>query len=265
MHVVTNYPDGIFNWVDLMSSDVAAAKTFYAGLFGWEAEDRPIDGGGVYTMFNLNGKNVAGMGALNADMQAQGVPSHWASYVKHSDVDGVAARAAEAGGTIILPPMDVMEEGRMTMFIDPSGATVGVWQPKNHIGAQYVNGHNALVWNELQTRDVAAAKSFFSAVFGWTYDADENGYITISQDGRRQAGMIQMDESWGEVPPNWSVYFFVESVDTAVSKTKELGGNMLVPPTPAGEIGKFSIVQDPAGAIFTVMEFYGPVDPPPGA
>ncbi len=265
MHVVTNYPDGVFNWVDLMSSNVEAAKKFYTGLFGWEAEDQPIDGGGVYTMFTLDGKNVAGMGELSADMQAQGIPSNWTSYVKHSDVDGVADRAAKAGGTIILPPMDVMEEGRMTMFIDPNGATVGVWQPKNHIGAQLVNMHNTLVWNELQTRGVEAAKSFFSAVFGWTYDADANGYVTISQDGRRHAGMIQMDESWGEVPPNWTVYFFVKNVETAVAKVKELGGNVLMPPTPAGEIGKFSVVQDPAGAVFTVMEFNGPADPPPGA
>lgn len=265
MHVVTNYPDGVFNWVDLMSSDVAAAKAFYAGLFGWEAEDRPIDDGGFYTMFNLNGKNVAGMGPLSAEMQVQGIPSHWSSYVKHSDVDGVAARVAEAGGTVILPPMDVMEEGRMAMFMDPTGATVGVWQPKNHIGAQYVNVHNALVWNELQTKDVEAAKSFFSAVFGWNYTADENGYITVSESGRRHAGMFQMNEQMADVPPNWSVYFFVENVEMAVAKVSELGGNVLMPITPAGEIGNFSVVQDPAGAVFTIMEFNGPVDPPPGA
>ncbi len=265
MHVVTNYPDGIFNWVDLTSSDVEAAKAFYAGLFGWEAEDSPIDGGGVYTTFKLDGKNVAGMGELSAEMRAQGVPSNWTSYVKHSDADGVADRVAKAGGTVILPPMDVMEEGRMTMFLDPTGATIGVWQPKNHIGAQLVNMHNTLVWNELQTRDVAAAKSFFSAVFGWTYDTDANGYVTISQDGRRHAGMIPMDDSWGDMPANWAVYFFVENVETAVAKVQELGGNVLMPATPAGEIGKFSVAQDPTGAVFTVMEFNGPVDPPPGA
>jgi hypothetical protein len=76
---------------------------------------------------------------------------------------------------------------------------------------------------------------------------------------------MQIDESWGDAPANWAVYFFVENVETAVAKVQELGGNILMPPTPAGEIGKFSVVQDPAGAVFTVMEFNGPVDPPPGA
>ena len=265
MFVVTNYPDGVFNWVDLMSTNVEAAKAFYAGLFGWETEDRPIDGGGTYTMFTLNGNSVAGMGAMSEEMQAQGIPSHWASYIKHSDVDSVAARAAEAGGTLIMPPMDVMEEGRMAMFIDPTGATVGVWQPKNHIGAQHVNEHNTLVWNELQTRDLEAAKSFFNAVFGWAYTADENGYVTVSESGRRHAGMFQMNEQMADVPPNWAVYFYVENVETAVSKVNELGGNVLMPITPAGDIGKFTAVQDPAGAVFTIMEFNGPVDPPPGA
>jgi predicted enzyme related to lactoylglutathione lyase len=265
MHVVTNYPDGVFNWVDLMSTDVAAAKAFYAGLFGWEADDRPIDGGGFYTMFTLNGKNVAGMGAMSDEMKAQGIPSHWVSYVKHSDVDGVAARVAEAGGTVIMPPMDVMEEGRMMMFIDPTGATVGVWQPKNHIGAQLVNMPNTLVWNELQTRDLEAAKSFFNAVFGWTVAADDTGYVTIFESGRRHAGMFQMGEQMAEIPPNWAVYFFVENVETAVSKVSELGGNVLMPITPAEDIGKFAVAQDPAGAVFTIMEFNGPVDPPPGA
>lgn len=265
MHVVTEYPDGVFSWVDLASSDTGAAKAFYTALFGWEAEDTATDIGTIYTMFKLGGKNVAGMSGLSPDMQAQGIPTHWSSYVKHSDVDAVAARVTGAGGNVLSLPFDVMQEGRMAMFQDPTGATLGVWQPKNHIGAEYVNVHNALVWNELQTRDTEAARAFFKSVFGWTYTADENGYVTISQDGRRHAGMIQMDDSWGDVPPNWGIYFMVEDVETAVANAQELGGNTLVPPTPAGDIGKFSVVQDPTGGIFSVMEFNGPVDPPPGA
>ena len=265
MHVVTKYPDGVFSWVDLTSSDTNAAKAFYTGLFGWEYEDIPTGTTGDYTMFKLDGHNVAGMGELSPEMKAQGVPSHWTSYVNHSDVDAVAARVTEAGGMLFFPPMDVMAEGRMTIFQDPVGAQIGVWQPKNHIGAQLVNTNNALVWNELQTRDSKSTKAFFEAVFGWTYDEDENGYVTISQDGRRHAGMMQIDASWGDVPNNWAVYFMVANVETAAAKTNELGGNVLVPPTPAGEIGKFSVIQDPAGAVFSVIEFNGPVDPPPGA
>ena len=152
----------------------------------------------------------------------------------------------------------------MTVAQDPTGAAFAVWQPKNHIGAQLVNIPNTLIWNELQTRAPETAKTFYAAVFGWTYDADPNGYIMCKQDGRTQAGMIQMDETWGEVPNNWTVYFMVEDLEASVSKVQELGGNVLVPPTPAGELGKFSVVQDPQGGAFTIMQFNGPVDSPPG-
>lgn len=265
MHVVTSYPDGIFSWVDLTTTDAEGAKSFYTELFGWQAKDMETGTGTVYTMFQIEGKNVAGAGEMEAEMQAQGMPPIWTSYVKHDDVDAVVAKVPEAGGTVVMPSMDVMEEGRMAMVQDPTGATFGIWQPRNHTGAQLVNMPNTLVWNELQTRDGEAARAFYSAVFGWTGDEDENGYVVFIQDGRRHAGMLLMDETWGDVPPNWAVYFMVEDVEATAARAKDLGGNVLVPPTPAGELGKFSVVQDPQGGIFTVMQFDGPVDPPPGA
>jgi predicted enzyme related to lactoylglutathione lyase len=264
MQIVKNYPDGVFCWIDLMTTDVAGAKAFYGGLFGWEYDDQPIDGGGVYTMAQIEGKNVSGMGEMQPEMQEQGMPPVWSSYVKHSDVDAVAAKVTEAGGTVMMPPMDVMEAGRMTMFQDPSGATVGVWQPKNHIGAELVNRLNTLVWNELQTRESEGAKAFFESVLDWTIDADPSGYLLCKADGRTHAGIMQIDESWGDVPNNWAVYFAVEELEAAVAKVKELGGNVLVPPTAAGEMGQFSVVQDPQGGAFTIMQFDGPLDPPPG-
>lgn len=265
MRVVTSYPNGIFCWVDLATTDAAAAKAFYQGLFGWEAEDRPTDMGVPYTMFQIEGKNVAGASEMSPDMKEQGVPPVWISYVKHDDVDAIATKVQEAGGTVVMPPMDVMEEGRMMLVQDPTGAPFGVWQPRNHIGAELVNRSNALVWNELQTRNGDAAKAFYSEVFGWTHDVDSTGYVTFKQDDRLHSGMLLMDESWDEsIPPNWTVYFLVEDVDAKVAKAQELGGSVFVPPTAAGEMGRFSVLQDPQGGIFTVMKFDGPVDPPPG-
>jgi predicted enzyme related to lactoylglutathione lyase len=264
MQVVKSYPDGIFCWIDLTTTDADGAKAFYGGLFGWEFDDRPTDMGPVYTMCQIEGYDVAGLSQLSPDMQAQDMPPFWSSYVKHSDVDAVAARISENGGNLMMPVMDVMESGRMTVATDPTGAAFGVWQPKEHIGAQLVNRPNALVWNELQTHGVEAAQSFYAAVFGWTYQTDENGYVMVSQDGRMQAGMMQIQEAWGDVPPNWGVYFMVENIETAVAKAKELGGTILVPISKAGEIGEFAVIQDPQGAVFTAMSFQGKIDPPPG-
>ncbi|MGD2049523.1 MAG: VOC family protein [Chloroflexota bacterium] len=264
MQVVTRYPDGVFSWVDLGTTDTKGAKEFYSGLFGWSFLDLPTDSGTVYSMAQIEGKNVAGLGPLGPDMEAQGIPPFWSSYVKHDDVDSVAAKAAEAGGNIMFPPMDVMDSGRMTIVQDPTGAAVGVWQPKQHIGAQLVNIPNTLVWNELQTRDLEAARTFYEKVFGWTYDVDANNYVAVKAGDRVQAGMMQIEDSWGDVPPNWSIYFLVEDVDAAAAKARELGGNIMVPPSPAGEIGKFSVVQDPQGAAFSIIEYESGASPPPG-
>lgn len=264
MKVVTEYPNGVFSWVDLSTSDSEGAKAFYGGLFGWEFDDQPTGMGTVYTMCKIDGHSVAGMGPQPPEMTEQGIPPFWSSYVKHDDVDAIAAKIGEAGGNLIMPAMDVMQEGRMIMATDPTGAAFGVWQPRNHIGAGIVNQPNSLVWNELQTNDIDAANTFYSAVFGWTTEVDQTGYVLFSADGRGQAGAMKIQESWGPVPPNWSVYFLVEDVDAYAAKAQELGGNVLVPPTVAGEMGKFSVLQDPQGGAFTVMQFNGPVSSPPG-
>ena len=266
MQIVTNYPDGLFNWVDLATTDIEGAKAFYTALFGWETTDMPLPGDGFYTTFKLNGYQVAGGGQMQPEMQAQGIPSNWSSYVKHSNADAIAEKITAAGGTLMFPPMDIMSEGRMLMAVDPSGAVFGVWQPQNHIGAQLVNISSSLVWNELQTRDAAAAQAFYSAVFGWTAEADDSGYVTYAMDGRRQAGMMQMDENWpAGVPSNWAVYFGVDDIHATVAKAQALGGQVMVPPTPAGAVGVFAVIQDPQGAVFTAIQMNMPGDPPPGA
>ena len=75
--------------------------------------------------------------------------------------------------------MDVFDSGRMAFIVDPTGAQLGLWQPKNHIGAGIVNTVGAMCWNELLTRDAQTAKAFYSAIFGWEFYGDEH-YIHIS-------------------------------------------------------------------------------------
>ena len=264
MQVVSSYPNNMFFWVDLATTDPAAAKEFYGGLFGWEYEDRPTLMGFPYTIFQIEGYSVAGLCAMPQGMQEQNVPPTWTSYIKNDDVDAVAAKVAAAGGTIMMPPMDMMEAGRLTMIQDPAGAVFGVWQLKELTGAQLVNIPNALVWNELQTRDADGARKFYQSVFDWGHDADPTGYHLFKLGDRFQAGMLQIEESWGDMPPNWATYFMAENIEATAAKAQELGGTILVPATAAGAMGRFSVIQDPQGGVFTAMQFDGPVDPPPG-
>lgn len=266
MQEVKQYPSGTFSWVDLATTDATAAKQFYGQLFGWEAHDEPAGDQGVYTMLSLEGRSVAGLYEMNEDMRAQNVPPHWLSYVSVDDLEASVEKASTHGGTILAPPFDVMESGRMALVQDPTGASFALWQARQHIGAKLVNRPGALSWNELCTRDTTQAGAFYAALFGWETQTSEmptGPYTAFVNQGRMAGGMLQMNDEWGDMPPNWTVYFGVEDCDSAVQQAQQLGGAVMVPPTDIPGVGRFAVVQDPQGAFFTVIKMEV-ADPPPG-
>jgi uncharacterized protein len=251
----TSYAPGTPCWVDLGTPDIDAAAGFYAGLFGWQVPPAEnVENTGGYRRATKNGADVAGMMPL---MQ-EGQPPAWTSYVAVEDADATAAAVKEAGGNVLAEPMDVMDLGRMAIFADPTGAVFGIWQPGTFAGAGLVNEPGALAWNELGTRDPAAAKTFYAAVFGWEFedqDMGEMGTYTIWKLGEEQIGGM-MDISGrvpGEVPAHWLAYFAVENTDAALETVKSSGGGVSFGPIdiPAG---RFAIVDDPAGAAFAVIQ-----------
>jgi len=157
-----------------------------------------------------------------------------------------------------------LDNGRMAVLQDSEGAFVSPWQPKNHIGCQLVNEPGTLVWNELQTNAIGASRDFYAEVLGWEYDVNASGYVSCKVDGRAQAGMVAIEESWGDVPPNWGLYFLVENAASTVARAEELGGTILMPITEADGVGRFAIIRDPQGAIFSAIEYDSPPPPPPG-
>jgi hypothetical protein len=203
-------------------------------------------------MLQRDGRNVAGLGPTQTDDQ----PAMWTTYVSTADAEGVAAKVREAGGEVVLEPFDVLGAGRMAVLADPAGASISVWQPQTHHGADVVNEPGSLCWNELATRDIDEAKAFYRTVFGWEGDTNAYGdtsYTEWKLGGRTIGGMIAMNDEWpAEVPPQWMVYFAVEDVDAATRRVEELGGKVAVAPndTPAG---RFAVVNDPHGAVFSII------------
>ncbi len=251
MYKVTKYPHGTFSWADNSSTDAETAKDFYMTLFGWDKQEVPMDENTSYTMFQLEGENVAALIPMMPEMQEQGIPSHWSNYVSVDDVDALVDLVTESGGAVIAGPMDVFDSGRVMYIQDPTGGRIGLWQAKNHIGAGIVNKPGAMMWNELITGDVAKAKAFYGKVLGWEYSADEH-YIHIMNRGRSNGGMIQMDD----MPTAWTPYFSVASIDESITKVGELGGRILVPKTEAPGTGHFALIVDPAGACVYMMQAY---------
>ena len=148
---VDSHTAGTINWVDMVSTDLDAATAFYTGLFGWETEDMPMPGGGgVYRFFRIGGRDAAAAGTMPPEMLAQGIPSHWNVWVA-ADADETVAKAAAAGGQVLMEPMTLGPSGRLAMIADPGGAAVGVWEAAEHIGARVVDEPGAMTWYEVNT------------------------------------------------------------------------------------------------------------------
>lgn len=253
-YTVTKYSQGTFSWADFFSTDVKASKKFLTGLFGWTSEDMPTEKGKPdYTMFSMDGKYVAG----GSPAFMPNVPSFWTSYISVDNIDEIIGKAAELGAKVTMPPMDVLDSGRLATIQDPTGANVAFWQPKKHIGAGIVNTVGAMSWNELYTKDLEKAKKFYTDLLGWTYEMDEKtGYVTIRNKGRRNGGMMAIDDTWGDFPPNWTVYYTVKNLDKSVAKVKKLGGKVYMEKPIS--IGKISMIADPAGASMMLIEMSVP-------
>jgi predicted enzyme related to lactoylglutathione lyase len=253
------YEEGVFCWVDLMAHDIEAAKRFYSQLFGWEL--MPTDEQMHYSNAMQSGQMVAGIGGMPPDMKAQGVPPMWNSYAWTDDAAKVEAAAREHGAKILMPTMQIAEFGSMMYFMDPTGAAVGVWQPGTHRGAGIVNKPNSLCWNELVTRDVDGAKTFYSKVMGWTYETMSMGefdYNIVKVGERMNGGIMPMvGDMWEGIPPHWMVYFAVADADAIAAKCKQLGGDIKVPPTDM-QVGRFAVLSDPQGAVFSVLKLSQP-------
>jgi uncharacterized protein len=254
MGVRESYAPGTFCWADLGTTDADAAKQFYTAVFGWEAVDTAVGEEGTYTMFRLDGHDVAALYELDEEQRATLTP-HWSSYVSVEDVDAVVPRVRDLGGEVLAEPFDVEQAGRTAAVRDPTGATLHLWQPREQLGAGRVNDPGCMVWNELASPDPARARDFFAELLGWTVEPEESGYGVIRRGGALNGGIRPPQD--GE-PTHWLVYFTVESFDDVMTAIREAGGSVIAGPFDTA-VGRVAAVADPQGAAFALYE--GQVDP----
>jgi len=247
MDVTTNQPDGTPAWIDLGIPDIERAMAFYRAVFGWEYLTGTEETG-YYTMCLVRGRPVA---ALSQPPEVG--PEHWWTvYFATADCDGHAKRAADAGGTVVMPPMDVMTAGRMALVQDPVGAQFGLWQGRDHLGAGVVNEPNTLLRNDLITPSPKPARDFYTALFDFTLDADpktpETDFTFLRRPDGHEIGGIIGDA--GARRSKWTTLFLVNDADTAVRAATEAGGTCLNQETTV--YGRMAVLLDPFGAEFSV-------------
>jgi predicted enzyme related to lactoylglutathione lyase len=238
-------------WVDLATSDPAAAREFYSKLFGWQIEVDPDPQYGGYALAKVDGQDAAGIGGL----QQPGQPTAWSLYIGTDDLDGLAGKVTAAGGKVVAPPFDVGDQGRVAVFQDPSGAFISAWQG-TRMGGFQTSGANAFGWADLNARGVESALPFYEQVFGWTLKASSTGeqpYTEFQVAGESIAGATELDPTVpAETPNYWMVYFTVPEVDAGHRTALDAGGREVAPPFDFPG-GRMSIVSDPQGAAFGLM------------
>jgi predicted enzyme related to lactoylglutathione lyase len=263
--------------VDTSPPDPGAVLPFYEGLFGWEFEDMmPAGSPGNYFTARIRGGDVA---AVSSPSEGAPPAAMWNTYVWVASADETAAKAAGAGGKVMLPPFDVLDEGRMAVLADPEGAVFSIWEAGRHKGARIVNEHGTLNFNGLVTRDPEAAKAFYATVFGWRTLALPFGEMwTLPGYGdhleertpglREQVAQMGGPEGFIDVvaslnpiaaddsatPAHWSVTFAVDDAESAPSQARKLGGQVVSGPSDAPWT-RMAVIRDPQGATFIVSQF----------
>jgi len=242
-------PAGSFCWIELGTSDLAAAKRFYGQLFNWSARDSH-----EYTLFLSDGRPAAGGYTLRPDQRAEGVPPHWLLYVGVADADAAAARAGELGAKILAPARDAMGQGRMAVIQDPTGAVFAIWQPLAHSGFS-AQGPGTFCWADLSTPDPIRAGEFYGELLGWKFREapnDSSGYAHISVGDRAIGGMLPPSARTPATPPHWLAWIAVADCDATVSAAAATGARICAGPQ-MRNFGRYAVLADPEGAFFGVI------------
>ncbi|WP_037576072.1 VOC family protein [Phaeacidiphilus oryzae] len=241
-------------WVELGTSDPEAAKRFYAAVFGWRAATDPRPEAGGYTILHLGESTADAPVAALMGLMGEGQPTAWSIAFSVTDADAAVAAVRKAGGSLIVDPMDVFEEGRYAVVADPSGAAFALWQPRAFDGFTSYEANGGMCWAELHTDDTAGAERFYPAVFGWTVRRSVDFYAMFSLGEADFGGLAGIDEEHTPgARPHWLPYFGVEDVDAAVERAAAAGGRAVMGPVQVPDGPYIAVVSDPQGAVFGLL------------
>lgn len=249
-------PHGSFVWYELLTSDHAAAKSFYDSVVGWDIEttaNNPMD----YRMIRTGKGNAGGVMQIADNMRGHGAKPTWLGYVGVDDVDATVSKAEGLGAKAMMPAFDVPGVGRMAMIADPQDIPIYVMRGESAENSNAFSpeehGHGA--WNELSTTDLDAAKRFYTELFGWTLGdvmpMGEIGDYQFIDHGSETIGAMM--KAQGGAHPSWNYCFRTDNVDRGLEAIKAGGGEVTY--GPADVPGGLRVVQafDPEGAAFMIV------------
>jgi len=243
-----SYEHGRFVWFELLTKDVAKAKSFYPEVFPWRIAPYKMQDGTSYTMITAGDAMVGGVTTPQAT-----VPTAWVSYVSVADVDATAKKVKASGGAAHMDAFDVPGVGRMQPVSDAQGGMFCLFKAETADPAR-VEGPGSVHWNELWTQDPSASLAFYEHVLGYTHDEMQmpNGtYYMFKNGDTPRGGMLKAPRS--DIPTMWLQYITVDDCDTTVKRAKQNGATVVAEPLDAKGVGRFAILRDPIGGMIGVI------------
>jgi uncharacterized protein len=244
-----------FAWYELITTEAEAAKEFYSKVMGWGVLDASLPDR-AYTLFAAGNDLVSGLMDWPEEGQRTGGKPAWIGYIGVDDVDATAGRIRDLGGTVHVPPTDVINVSRFSIFADPQTARLGLlrWARSPLQKPADLGTIGQVGWHELLASDWQKAFAFYSELFGWqSADADigEMGtYQLFSSGGQALGGMVTKAPV---VPaPFWLYYFNVGDVDAAARRVKAAGGQIFNGPVQLPGGNRIIQCSDPQGIIFAL-------------
>jgi predicted enzyme related to lactoylglutathione lyase len=241
-------------WNDLITEDLDTARQFYGGLFGWTFENVP-GRGEEYVVARDGSSFVAGMLEVTARPDGKKL-TRWLPYMSVQDVDAAVRRSVVGGASVAADARNV-GLGRVAAIIDPEGAVIGL--ARSNIGdpddSTTRPAPGRVVWSELISSDPVAASAFYRLLAGFDIEVIERRgglYTLLSNGGTNRAGI--MPRPADDIDPVWLTYFGVSDPRAAAARAKELGGTVLLPPSPDVREGTMAIVTDPVGAVLVLQK-----------
>ena len=255
---LTSAPDaprlpGKFVWADLVTDDAAAARRFYAELFGWTFREI-----GAYSIASNRERTVGGIFERPRPRHRSAGP-RWFGYISVADVGQARAAVSQGGGRVLAPPRALPERGEQAVFADPEGAVFGVVASSSGDPEDFLAEPGDWIWIQLLSRDARRAAEFYRAVAG--YDVVESpagdrlsDYLLVSE-GYARATVRMLSSSRPQIQPTWLPFVRVERVGESVESAKRLGGTVLLEPRPELFAGRVAVVADPTGAAIGLLEW----------
>lgn len=238
---------GRWPWFELNVPNPAQGVAFYGAVLGWEATSMDM-GGTPYHMMGPPG-GAQGCGVVTPE---GGGGAQWVGYITVSSVDEAAARAAAAGGQVVVPAMDVPTVGRMACVVDPEGATFWLFTPEQADGSG--NHAPGFYWMELHSDDPEAAAAFYAKVVGVGIDTmPMSGGTYFLLEGPERAASGICAKMMNGAPSMWLAWASVDNADAALERAVAAGGQVLAPAFDVEGIGRMGILQDDQGVVLGVI------------